>query len=242
MKRQRIRRKLVFFSFLLLPVTLNYFSPYLMTSGTAERVASASLLVWATIFASSLVLGRSFCGWLCPFHGLQLAWEKVADKPLKRVRYLPAAKYVLWGAWAAGVAAVAVMVRGWTHVDPLYSTPYVVSIEGPQSLVIYFTLIGVTLAPAALGRRSFCLYFCPFGVWSIVGSKLGGLARIPSLRLRADASACNSCRRCDRECPMSLPVADMASAGDMRATECLLCGSCVDSCPRKALRYGFGRP
>lgn len=113
MRRQRIRRKIILFMFLLFPITLNYFSPALMTQGTAERVASASLIVWAVIFVSSLVVGRAFCGYGCPFHGLQLAWEKVADKPLRPVKYLRALKYVLWGSCVDGCTKGAV-AYSWT--------------------------------------------------------------------------------------------------------------------------------
>jgi ferredoxin-type protein NapH len=240
-KRQRIRRKILFFSFLLFPVTLNYFSPYLMTSGTAERVATASLFVWLAVFATSLFVGRGFCGWGCPFHGLQLFWEKVADKPLKRVRFLGAVKYVLWGLWVGAVVAIAAAVGGWRRVDLLYMTPVGVSVDSAGSLITYYLLAGLALAPAAFGRRGFCHYLCPFGVWSIVGTRISDGLRLPRLRLRADAGACNGCKRCDRDCPMSVPIAAHASVGMPDHTDCILCGSCVDDCPRKALRFGFGR-
>jgi ferredoxin-type protein NapH len=240
-KRQRVRRKILFFSFLLFPITLNYFSPYLMTSGTWERVATASLFVWLGVFATSLFVGRGFCGWGCPFHGLQLFWEKVADKPLKRVGYLGALKYVLWAAWVGGVVAGVVAVGGWRRVDLLYMTPIGVSVDSAGSLVTYYMLAGLALAPAAFGRRGFCHYLCPFGVWSIIGTRVSEGLRLPRLRLRADANACNACGRCDRGCPMSVPVAKLAGAGTPDATDCILCGGCVDDCPRKALRFGFGR-
>jgi hypothetical protein len=50
--------------------------------------------VWSAVFLTSLVFGRAFCGYICPFHGLQPAWEKVADKPRRLVRHLPLVKYV----------------------------------------------------------------------------------------------------------------------------------------------------
>jgi ferredoxin len=36
---------------------------------------------------------------------------------------------------------------------------------------------------------------------------------------------------------MSLPVRDMVAREDMANNECLLCGSCVDNCPQKVIRY-----
>ena len=240
-RRQKLRRFILAALFLALPVTLNYYSPYLMTQGTLERVATLSLVVWLAVFASAFVVGRSFCGWACPFNGLQQLWESVAVRPLHRVRFLPAAKYILWAAWVGGVAAIAISVGGWERFAPLYLTETGVSVTESGNLITYFMLVGLTLAPAAFGRRGFCRYLCPFGVWGIVAEKLGTLARIPRLRLSADSEACRQCGSCTRACPVQLPVAEMVAAERMRATECFMCETCVDVCPEHAISLGFGR-
>ncbi|MBI5232420.1 MAG: 4Fe-4S binding protein [Coriobacteriales bacterium] len=240
-RRQTLRRLLVFAFFLALPVTLNYYSPYLMTQGTAERIATFSLAFWLAVFATSLVCGRAFCGWACPFNGLQQAAETVGYRPLRRVRFLPVVKYALWTAWAGAVVGVAISVGGWRGFDPLYMTEYGVSVSEAGNLVTYFALVGFTLAPLGLGRRGFCRNLCPFGVWGIVGEKLGHLARIPRLKLNADSGACSSCGTCTRNCPMQLDVESMVARGDMRETECFMCLTCADICPKKAIRVGFGR-
>jgi len=240
-RRQRIRRFVLAMCFLALPITLNYYSPYLMTQGTAERVATFSLVLWSAVFVSAFVVGRSFCGWACPFNGLQQMWESVGVRPLKRVRFLAATKYLLWAAWVLGVASLAVATGGWTRFAPLYMTETGVSVTEAGNLITYFMLVGITLAPAALGRRGFCRYFCPFGVWGIVAEKIGSALRIPRIMLRANASACTSCGTCTRACPMQLEVSEMVAASAMRATECFMCETCVDVCPAKAIQVGFGR-
>jgi ferredoxin len=40
---------------------------------------------------------------------------------------------------------------------------------------------------------------------------------------------------------MSLPVTGLVKAGRMAHSECILCGACVDACPRRAIGYAFGR-
>ena len=240
-RRQRLRRFLIAAFFLALPVTLNYYSPYLMTTGTAERIATFSLLFWGAVFVTSLVLGRSFCGWLCPFNGLQQLWESVGIRPLKHVRFLAIAKYALWFAWVAAVISIAVAVGGWERIEPFYLTENGVSVTELGNLVMYFLLVLLTLAPAALGRRGFCRYLCPFGVWGIMGERIGHTLRVPRLRLKADPKACTSCGSCTRACPMQLPVTEMVQAGSMRTTECFMCETCVDVCPNKAIGVGFGR-
>jgi polyferredoxin len=240
--RQRLRRFLLAALFIALPITLNYYSPYLMLSGTAEGIASFSLLFWLTVLASSLLLGRSFCGWACPFNGLQQLWESVGTRNLKRVRFLPIVKYALWAAWVAGLGVALAAAGLWIRFDALYMTEYGVSVTEAGNLITYFMLVGLTLAPAALGRRGFCRYLCPFGVWGIVGEKVGYALRVPRVMLRAQPDACNACGKCTHACPMQLPVADMTRAGAMRTTECFMCETCVDVCPRSAIGVGFGRP
>ncbi len=39
--------------------------------------------------------------------------------------------------------------------------------------------------------------------------------------------------------PMSLDVAEMVKKGQIRSAECIQCGACVDSCPRKVLSYSM---
>jgi NAD-dependent dihydropyrimidine dehydrogenase PreA subunit len=61
----------------------------------------------------------------------------------------------------------------------------------------------------------------------------------PALRLLAAPGSCRECGKCSAACPMGLDVQALVLAGSMEDAECVLCGSCVDVCPRKTLRYSF---
>jgi hypothetical protein len=61
-RRQRIRKALIIFSFLLFPITINYFSPYVIVNG--------SFISFTLMFLSALFLGRLWCGWACPVRHL----------------------------------------------------------------------------------------------------------------------------------------------------------------------------
>lgn len=84
--RQRVRRALIFGSFAILPITLYYFSPVMSLGGTALRIVTGSLLVFAAQFISSLFVGRLFCGWACPVGGLQEAVALFRGRPVNRRR------------------------------------------------------------------------------------------------------------------------------------------------------------
>lgn len=70
-KRQSIRKALLFVSFLLFPVTINYFSPYIIVDGASQGIINGSFIIFGLMFISALVVGRFWCGWLCPAGGMQ---------------------------------------------------------------------------------------------------------------------------------------------------------------------------
>lgn len=70
-RRQRVRKALLFVSFLLFPVTLYYFSPALILQGASEGVINGSFIVFGLMFLSALSVGRLWCGWACPAGALQ---------------------------------------------------------------------------------------------------------------------------------------------------------------------------
>ncbi len=60
---------------------------------------------------------------------------------------------------------------------------------------------------------------------------------LASLRLVADPAKCGDCQTCVVHCPMSLDVNALVHAGSMEHRERILCGTCVDGCPKHAIRY-----
>lgn len=60
--RQKMRKGLILFSFLLFPGVFYYMSPYLIIEATLKGVINGSFIMFSLMFLSSLVLGRGFCG------------------------------------------------------------------------------------------------------------------------------------------------------------------------------------
>lgn len=44
---------------------------------------------------------------------------------------------------------------------------------------------------------------------------------------------------CGWLCPMGIKVSEVVSEGQVRSLECILCGACIDGCPKKVLSYGM---
>lgn len=240
MTRQRLRRTILVVSALLLPVTLNYFSPYLMTTGAALGIITGSFIVWVVWSAAALVVGRAGCGWVCPLNGVQLLCDKATHgRRLRRIRRLGAIRFVLWGAWVGAVVALLV-TQGVERVHVLYLTPHVISVDQLGNLITLVMIVAIAALPALLlGRHAFCRYLCPFAPYNIIGTLVGRALRLPQLQLRLTGNACSSCGSCAKTCPMSLPVDQMVAEGDLHRTDCIMCGSCADGCRRGVIAYRF---
>ena len=240
-KRQRARKALLFFSFLLFPVTVYYFSPYLIIEGASQGIIVGSFLMFGLLFVLSLVLGRAFCGWACPAAGLQEACFMIRDRKIKGGR-LDGLKYIIWMPWAFGIVLAAVKAGGLRTVDPLYQTNHGLSVVDSSGCMVLCSTVGlIVLLSLTAGRRAFCHYVCWIAPFMVIGRGVRNSMGWPSLRLISDRSECINCKTCSTNCPMSLDVDAMVQSEEMENTECILCGTCIDVCPEGVLSYSFSR-
>lgn len=236
-RRQRVRIALTLISFCLFPAIFYYFSPALVVMGSAQGIVTGSLIVFGLLFLSALVAGRGFCGWVCGPGWLQDACFGISDRSA-RGRRADWIKYLIWAPWIVSIALGAIRAGGYHEVQFGYMTNHGMSLGDPPSYIAFFSVLAliVTLSLTA-GRRAFCHYACWMAPFMVLGTGLRNLLRLPGLRLHSDGGQCSHCGRCDRECPMSLAVQAMVEKQRMTNTECILCGKCVDGCPRRAIAF-----
>lgn len=241
--RQKVRLTALFLILLTFPITLNYFSVFLIIEASAQGVIAFTFFFWTAFTLTSLVFGRAACGYVCPLGAYQETKDRMAPKRLAKIKYLKILKYVLAIAWVGAIVFAAVSAGGYKTVDLLYKTESGISVDSVQNWFIYWIIVIVILVPAFLiGKRGFCHYFCPWGVLNIAGTRIKTFFKWPSLRLRAEKGECKHCHTCDKNCPMSLEISKMVQSGSMRNTECILCGTCADNCPNKVIEYSWRRP
>ncbi len=240
-RRQTIRKTILIIVFLSFPVIINWFSPYLVIDAALAGIISGSFLTFTVLFLSSLVLGRSFCSWVCPAGGLQDCVAAAAQgKPGPR-GWADRIKYFIWVPWIALIVLSFLRAGGISGIDPLWKIDQGVSVSSAGMLlfiflpiVFLFAILGLTL-----GRRGGCHTICWMAPFMVLVRKLANGLRIPGLRLLPRPSACTGCKTCTRGCPMSLEVEQMIREGNMEHTECILCGECVDNCPGQVIRFTF---
>ncbi|HUK84992.1 MAG TPA: 4Fe-4S binding protein [Candidatus Acidoferrum sp.] len=241
MKRQQTRSILAIIMFILFPIIYYYFSPILVIMGASLGIIDGSLIVFASLFVSSLFVGRVFCGWICPGGATQELCMRTNNKSLTngKKNWI---KYAIWIPWMAIIVLMFAQAGGISAVDPLYQTYYGISIQDVQSLVIFLSFLGVIAGVAlTVGKRAFCHTGCWMAPFMIIGRKIRNAVNWPSLQLVVDNSKCINCKACTRSCSMSLDVNTMVQTKSMENSECILCGKCVDSCPKGAIKFAFGK-
>ena len=238
----RIRRGLLFVSFLGFPIVQFYLSPYLPFAGAMEGLVAGSLLVFAGLFLAGLFVGRAPCGWFMPCGGLQEACFHVRDRRIP-TGPLDGPKFAIWVPWLSALIGVFVVRGVAPRLSPLYHIDGGISVSQPWLYFIYYGVLLIFVGLAfALGKRAACHYLCWVAPFMILGRRLGDALRLPGLRLLPrSGAACTSCGTCSKACPMGVDPSPVARGEAARLDECLLCGECVDACPSLALRLGLGR-
>ena len=238
MKRQKIRRIAIFVSFLLFPVTIWYFSPYLIIQAASEHIMNGSFIVFLTMFIASMFLGRVWCGYLCPAGGLQECCGMINDKPAKQ-GWRNNIKYVVWSIWMIAIVITFILGRNDVTIDFFYMTDHGISVTEIYNYVIYYGVLLVLVLPTMIhGKRGACHYICWMAPFMVIGSSIGRFLHLPQLHVEADREKCISCKRCNKVCPMGLDVESMVQSGtNHKCSECIQCGACIDECPKGAVKY-----
>ena len=233
--RQKVRKCLLLFSFLAFPITIWYFSPYLIINAAMEHIVNGSFIVFCLMLILSMFFGRAWCGYLCPAGGLAM---RVKDDPAKQKKR-DKIKYVIWTLWIIAVIVSFICGKNEVTIDPFYMTDHGISVSGISNYVIYYGVILLLVIPAIIhGRRAACHYICWMAPFMVIGSTVGRWLHLPQLHIEVETGTCVGCGRCNKACSMGLDVRQMVENNCIsKCTECIQCGACVDECPKKVLKY-----
>jgi ferredoxin-type protein NapH len=240
-KRQSIRKSILAVMFVLFQYRLFhlFFSPVLIVVAASQGIVNGSLLIYAVLFLTSLYFGRAWCGWLCPGAAINEACSQLFRKPATRGR-ANLIKYVVFTLWAGLIVFLALRAGGFHTVDPFFGVDRRSFLQ--DILLLFGTVAIIVPFSFFFGKFGNCHYLCWEAPILIIGTWIKRKAWWPSLHLVARPDGCISCGKCDRHCPMSLPVTAMVRNGSLQNAECILCGNCVDQCLAGVIRYAFGTP
>lgn len=212
-------------------------------AGAEAIISSRSFykpMLWSLLIpvAVTVLLGRVFCGWICPMNTLLEVVDKcrrllrIAEIHERDVKFSLMNKYL--------ILAVVLGLVGVTGVPfvALFYPPAVMSRE--MHLFVFGSSVGigayVILAICAIelfaSKRWWCRYICPGGaLYSLLG-------RFRVVRIVRDESKCVHCGECVRVCQFDLRPMLVQITG----MECTNCGSCVKACNDDALGFRLMLP
>jgi polyferredoxin len=188
----------------------------IINAASGVSALTCGVIIICAVTAGALVVGRTFCGTICPVGLLQ---ELVYTAPVKKIiiqhpRILELIRLAVF-AFIVIAAISLVDLMAFTGLYDLFSLTFSAGFAVAAGIVLISVVI----------YRPICRIICPFGVLFSL------FAQFSWFRLRR-TDTCINCRKCERNCPTLT-----AGTNDSKR-ECYLCGRCTGVCPvGTALRY-----
>jgi len=211
-------------------------------------MASVLHYMIAKIFGPFL-FNRGWCGWACWTAGVLdlLPWKKSPGRQsakLGNLRYVHFLLSLLLMGVLFFVSRVTVHDLGGIVFVSREAIPgvkaYSSIVQIPEfwwfitGNALYY-LSGILLAAFFKDNRAFCKYLCPIVVFLKIG------ARFSLVKVKQIADGCNLCMACEKNCPMDIQITEYTQNGQrVGSTECIICQTCVSTCPQKVLGLSFG--
>ena len=153
--RQKLRKGIILISFFLFPAIFYYLSPVVIIQSTLNGIVNGSFVMFLLMFISALVLGRAYCGWVCPGAGCQEAIFSARNKKVTKGNFV---KWIIWIPWIGAIVLLAIRNVGYKEVDFFYQTKYGLSISDFSSFIAYLCVLFflIVIPSFTFGKRSFC--------------------------------------------------------------------------------------
>jgi len=186
-------------------------------SGAFKPIVVIVGIISVFIILANLILGRVFCGWICP-GGFLAQLQEYFKKLTKEKKFL---YYIL--TFISSILFSLVFFNWITDIRVFFYP------TNPAFLPLLLAFIVITAFfyfEAFLGEK-WCRVYCPTGIYH----KITPFNHIVKPFLIKKES-CEDCKACIKACPMGLDPRKMASINnfDRGIQACIVCGECVDAC------------
>jgi polyferredoxin len=209
-------------------------------------------LLWALVtIVLTIIFGRFFCSWVCPFGSLHHFVgflgnhnKKLSQKiRLNKYRKAQCIKYLILTFFlfmAAFPSLGATLQTGLLDPIPLVTRSFQLLLSiadrgvnlvsstprfyegGGLILLIFFTAVLLNLVIP----RFYCRFICP------LGALFGILGRFAIWRIGKNQAECSNCKLCERSCE-----GGCEPGSNIRITECVLCFNCRRDCRDELISY-----
>jgi len=206
-----------------------------------QSIFTSDWLIIGIMLAACVVVGRFFCGWICPAGFVQDLLYKIPSPKFEIPAFMQWLKYgfltitVIIVSYFAGkevsyffcsfcpTASIESVIPAM-----IFSPEYVIGAAGFWR----FLVLAIVLVLVIMNNRNFCKIMCPIGALVAITNKFS----LFSMKLAADK--CIHCHKCDANCPMDVQVENCAKTGKKvsRDLECIECLTCESVCPTNAIK------
>ncbi len=220
-----------------------------LKTGVTDPFHPAAMAIILATVLTTLFIGRSFCGWICPvgtfldfltyLRGKVLRLNpganrvktfkesgiySILDALLRIPKYLIAFWFIYIMVKMPPQVMLTIAQQSNVDADIKLFKFWVDLFQGKENL--YATAFLLIIVFSFVIPRFWCRYLCPLGAF------YGIFNLFSLLRLRREKSICKGCRDCD-VCPVGLlPFKSV----EFNNTECIMCLKCQDNCSTRALR------
>ena len=186
-------------------------------------VVTGQFQLWLIVYIGGVlvspILGRVYCGYVCPMNTVMRPVEKLSRKlgvqrqRLPRWLENPNLRYIML------VATVSTMVLG----------RKVLGKEMPILLILFVLSVVLTFfVKASIWHNSLCPYSLLLG--------FGG--RFARHSRTVENASCARINRCVKVCPVgAVTLTGAEGKATIDTARCLQCEDCTDACPRSAISY-----
>lgn len=200
----------------------------------------------------TIIFGRFFCGWVCPFGAIHQFVGYIGNRKkttpqkisLNKYRKAQGIKYLILVFFLSAAAFPSIgasLQTGLLDPIPLVTRSFQLVLlpifdrgtyltSGSVRYYEYGWLIFTVFAAAVLLNlvipRFYCRFICPLGAF------LGIISRFSIWRIGKTRSECINCKMCEKACE-----GGCEPAGKMRISECVLCFNCRDDCKHNLIAY-----
>jgi len=171
----------------------------------------------------NLILGRVFCGWICPG-----GWFAEIQEKIRRITWTPRSPTTSKIAYLVFTLITSVLFSllflNW--VTDLRVFIYQTNPSFIPMWLVFLGMTGMFYFELFIAKR-WCRVFCPTGIYQKI-TPYNHLYK-PTL---IDPDNCSDCRECVKNCPMALDPRRMAYINDFYKgiQACIECYNCIDSC------------
>ena len=202
--------------------------------------------MFGIILLYGIILGRTICGFICPFGLIQDLLHKIKTPKLKKSRVTKLLSYLKYVILVLLVVIIPLIyalrdvpLPGFCkYICPAGTLGGAIGLLmnsandelfpmlGPLFTWKFAVLVAIIVACVFI-YRAFCRFLCP------LGALYGLFNRFAILGIRLERPKCIDCGKCITTCKM-----DISRVGDH---ECISCGDCISVCPTKAIEYRGAR-